>query len=91
MEKKGSTITIAFTNAPHGFTSYDQEINGFEIAGSDKIFHPARATINRNTIQVSSDAIADPVAVRYAFKDWVIGNLYNTEGLPVAPFRTDDW
>ncbi len=91
MKTRGDTITITFTNAPHGFTSYDQEINGFEIAGKDKIFHSAKAIIYRNSIQVRSDETTNPVAVRYAFKDWVIGNLYNTEGLPVAPFRTDDW
>ena len=90
-KKEGNAITISFTNTPHGFTSYDQPINGFEVAGADKIFHPAEAKIFRNSIQVKSDEVSNPIAVRYAFKDWVIGNLYNTEGLPVAPFRTDDW
>ena len=91
MSTKGDTITITFTATPFGFTSYDREINAFEIAGSDRVFHPAKARIHKNSIQVSSDQVPAPVAVRYAFKDWVTGNLYNTEGLPVAPFRTDDW
>ncbi len=91
MKIKGDTITLAFTNTPHGFTSYDQPVNGFEIAGSDKFFHAAKATIYKNSIQVSSAEVSAPMAVRYAFKDWVAGNLYNTQGLPVAPFRTDDW
>lgn len=47
--------------------------------------------IHRKNIIVQSSDVAEPVAVRYLFKDWVIGNLYNTQGLPVAPFRTDDW
>lgn len=91
MSTKGDTITITFTATPFGFTSYDNEINAFEIAGSDRVFRPAKARIHKNSIQVSSDQVPTPVAVRYAFKDWVTGNLYNTEGLPVAPFRTDDW
>jgi len=91
MKKEGNAINISFTNTSHGFTSHDQPINGFEIAGADRIFHPANATIYKNTIQVKSDEISDPIAVRYAFKDWVVGNLYNTEGLPIAPFRTDNW
>jgi sialate O-acetylesterase len=91
MQKKGDTITIKFTATPFGFTSYDREINAFEIAGRDHVFYPAKARIYKNSIQVSSGEVSDPVAVRYAFKDWVIGNLYNTGGLPVAPFRTDDW
>jgi sialate O-acetylesterase len=40
---------------------------------------------------VQSDKVPTPVSVRYGFKDWAPGNLYSTEGLPVAPFRTDDW
>lgn len=91
MKKTGSTIAVSFSDAPNGFTSFDKEITGFEIAGADHVFHPAQAKIFRNTIQVHSDEVPDPVAVRYAFRDWVTGNLYNTAGLPVAPFRTDDW
>ncbi|TAM94558.1 MAG: sialate O-acetylesterase [Chitinophagaceae bacterium] len=91
MDIKGNVITVTFTNTPHGFTSWDKRISGFEIAGADKIFYPANAKIYRNSIEVESDKVPDPVAVRYAFKDWVVGDLYNTEGLPVAPFRTDNW
>ena len=91
LKKNGDTIIITFTNAPRGFTSNDEPINAFKIAGNDKIFHPAKAKIYKNSIQVISDEVPKPIAVRYAFTDWVIGNLYNTEGLPVAPFRTDNW
>ena len=91
MSIKGDTITITFFNTPHGFTSFDQPIKAFEIAGKDRVFHPANASIYKNSIRVTGGDVTAPTAVRYAFKDWVTGNLYNTEGLPVAPFRTDDW
>lgn len=91
MEVKDGSAIISLTNAPNGFTSFDKEIIGFEIAGSNKSFYPAEARIVGTTIQVSSDKVSRPVSVRYGFKDWAPGNLYSTEGLPVAPFRTDNW
>ena len=62
----------------------------FEVAGEDHVFHPAKAWIERSKVYVKSDAVARPVAVRYAFKDWVDGDLY-CDGLPVSSFRTDNW
>ena len=62
----------------------------FEVAGEDRVFHPAKAWIERSKVYVKSDAVKHPVAVRYAFKDWVCGDLY-CDGLPVSSFRTDDW
>ena len=62
----------------------------FEVAGEDRVFHPAKAWIERSKVYVKSDEVKHPVAVRYAFKDWVIGDLY-CDGLPVSSFRTDDW
>jgi sialate O-acetylesterase len=91
MKIDNNSIMIAFTNAPHGFTSFGEEITGFEIAGADHIFHPAQAKIFHEAILVQSHEVSNPVAVRYVFKDWAAGNLYNTAGLPVAPFRTDNW
>lgn len=91
MTIKGDSVFITFSDAPHGFTSNDQDINGFEIAGTDRVFHPAKAKIYRKSILLINDNPSGPAAVRYAFRDWVVGNLYNTEGLPVAPFRTDNW
>jgi sialate O-acetylesterase len=67
------------------------ELKGFAIAGDDKNFVWANAVIDGNQVVVSSDQVAAPVAVRY---DWATnppGNLYNKEGLPASPFRTDDW
>ncbi|MNY65419.1 hypothetical protein D3C86_2026870 [compost metagenome] len=55
------------------------------------MFHPAKAVIKGSSITVSAETVTTPVAVRYAFKDFVIGDLYSSEGLPVSSFRTDDW
>ena len=87
---KGS-IYINFEHTPNGLYTHDKELTSFEIAGEDKVFHQAYAIISGNGVKVWNDQIKNPVAVRYAFKDWAIGHLYNTEGLPVAPFRTDNW
>lgn len=62
----------------------------FEVAGEDRVFHPAEAWIERSKVYVRSEAVPHPVAVRYAFKDWVNGDLY-CDGLPVSSFRTDNW
>ena len=70
----------------HGTTS-----NNFEVAGSDRVFHPAtKVWVNRNRVYVVCDDVKQPYAVRYAFKDWAIGDLMH-DGLPVSSFRTDDW
>jgi sialate O-acetylesterase len=66
--------------------------SAFEIAGADRKFHPAGVRIeNSTTIILASRDVPSPVAVRYAFRNDPRVNLINTEGLPAAPFRTDDW
>ena len=87
----GDNAYINFNYTPNGLTTFGKELLAFEIAGNDKVFCPAQAKISGNGIIVSSENVKTPVAVRYAFKDWVVGDVYNTEGLPLAPFRTDDW
>lgn len=87
----GSIVTINFKNAPNGLTSYGQELKHFEIAGANKIFRPAKAVIRGGTVLVSAPEIKEPVAVRYAFKNFVIGDLFGTEGFPVSSFRSDEW
>jgi len=82
---------LSFDNIALGLTAYDQKLISFELAGDDKIFHPADAVISGKTVVVKSIAVKKPVAVRYAFKDNAVGNLYNVEGLPLGPFRTDNW
>ncbi len=82
---------LSFDNAPMWLTAYGQELKQFEIAGTDKVFYPAKAEIKRSKIEVSSDKVSKPVAVRYAFKDFVVGDVLSTEGFPLSSFRTDNW
>ena len=85
---------VTFDNAPAGLFPTFSELEGFEIAGADKKFYPAKAKIvgRTNTVEVWSEEVAQPVAVRYAFRNYV-GNitLRNTFGLSAFPFRTDTW
>lgn len=88
---KGNIATIKFKNVPNGLTSYGKPLTQFEVAGSDKVFRPATANIRNGTIVVSSPLVPEPVAVRYAFRDFIVGELFSTEGYPASSFRTDDW
>jgi sialate O-acetylesterase len=91
---KNDTITISFKYASLGLTSFGKPLTDFEIAGEDKIFYPANAFFTKGKqewISVTSDSVKKPVSVRYGFKNWVQGCLYNTQGLPASSFRTDDW
>ena len=90
MEIKDGTIVVTVANAPDGVVCTG-EMQGFEIAGSDKVFHPAQASGRGELITVRSEQVKSPVAVRYCFKNFVIGNVFNSRMLPLVPFRTDDW
>lgn len=87
---KDSTIVLSFTHAK-GLTARGGELKEFVIAGEDKVWQPAKARIEDGKVIVSSDAVPQPVAVRYAWKDNPEATLYNAAGLPASPFRTDDW
>ncbi|MEQ7799489.1 sialate O-acetylesterase [Pedobacter sp. ASV1-7] len=91
MSISDGTVAIKFSNAPNGLTAFGKTLELFEVAGADKVFHPANAVIKGTEVIVSAAAVPVPVAVRYAFKDFVIGDLFGTDGLPVSSFRTDDW
>lgn len=92
MKIAGNAAYIYFDRTKDGLTANGKSLENFEIAGSDHIFHPATASIiHTNQVKVQSDSVAAPVAVRYAFKNWVTGDLFNTAGLPVSSFRTDNW
>lgn len=92
MEVKDGKAILSFNHADEGF-SRESGINGFEMAGGDRIFYPASAKVDLSNkkVIVSCDKVTDPVAVRYCFKNFLIGNLYNTRELPVVPFRTDNY
>jgi sialate O-acetylesterase len=91
MKVEGSLVKLTFNNAVNGLTSYGEELSCFEVAGSGKRFYPARAIITGNGITLFCPSVTEPVAVRYAFKDYITGDLFNTEGLPASSFRTDTW
>lgn len=84
-------VTLSFSNAGNGLSSFGKPLSAFEIAGEDKVFHPATARITGAGVVLQSEKVKTPVAVRYAFKDWVTGDLFNNEGLPASSFRTDTW
>ncbi len=90
-ELKDDGIILKFKNAETGLYSYDA-LAGFEIAGEDKVFYPADAKIvDYRDVFVMSDKVPKPVAVRYAWRNWVIGTLYDANLLPASSFRTDQW
>lgn len=92
METKGNQIVLSFDHVGSGLLAKDGgTLRGFAIAAADKKFVWADARIVGNTVVVSSPAVPDPVAVRYAWAENPVCNLYNREGLPANPFRTDDW
>lgn len=93
MDIYGDKVEISFENVGKGLTSFRKPLSGFEIAGADKVFYPAEAKFGKDakTVIVSSKNISEPVAVRYAFKDYVKGSLFNMFGLPASSFRTDEW
>ena len=85
-----SSIRIRFSHA-EGLINRPSDRNAFEIAGADRIFHPATAKVDGNELVVSSPEVKAPVAVRYAWSSYPSATLYNGAGLPASPFRTDDW
>jgi len=93
MEKKDQKIYINLKNAEQGISPMWTDLKGFEIAGADKVFYAAKAEIETSTarLAVSSIKVPDPVAVRYAYKNFVEASIFGLSGIPVAPFRTDNW
>lgn len=92
MRLEGDSIRIRFRGVYGGLVARGSEFpRGFAIAGADRKFVWASAHIEGDSVVVSSPEVKQPVAVRYAWADNPQGNLYNSAGLPAAPFRTDDW
>jgi sialate O-acetylesterase len=93
MKKDGNKIVLKFKNVAGGLTPLEsKDFQGFAVAGEDRKWHWADAKKTANdTIEVSSKDVAEPVAVRYAWADNPVCNVYNSALLPLTPFRTDDW
>ena len=84
---KGSRIEVYFDHIANGLVS-NGKLTGFEVAGKDRVFHPALAKISKNKIVVSSNKVIKPVHVRYGWKNWFVGTLFNSEGLPASSFSS---
>jgi len=91
MKIEKNKIRIFCHNADNGLYCPDKEITHFKIAGEDRQFIDAKAKIDGNTIVVFNREVKQPVAVRFAFDNISIPNLFSKEGLPVSLFRTDNW
>jgi sialate O-acetylesterase len=98
MNIKDDKVMIHFNNECGGMSRFT-DIQGFEIAGADRVFHPAKAEhfwqpgggAWDECFVISSPEVKQPVAVRYCFRNFLLGNLGNAGGLPLFPFRTDNW
>lgn len=95
IELKGDTAVIRLTDPYVGLNPYEN-MPGFEAAGDDHIYYPAKATLKQDkewkfTIEVTSDQVKDIKGVRYNFKNFAVGEIHNMLGMPLVPFRTDDW
>jgi sialate O-acetylesterase len=95
MEQKGNQIILHFDHVGGGLVAKgatgNPVLKGFAVAGADRKFVWAQARIEGDTVVVSSDKVAEPIAVRYAWADNPPCSLYNKAGLPASPFRTDSW
>lgn len=96
MEVRDGHAYLKFDYAPNGLYFSESNPAGFEVAGEDRVFYPAQARVTpafwgNEGIEVWSEKVPDPVAVRYGYKSFVKGSLYNNAGLPASSFRTDNW
>ncbi len=91
VKQERDRMIIYFSFAGGGLRSGKEGLSGFTIAGKDRQFITANARIEGNTVIVWSDAVKEPAAVRFGWTQFPHASLYNQEGLPASPFRTDDW
>ncbi|MDX1964432.1 MAG: sialate O-acetylesterase [Pirellulales bacterium] len=88
---EGNKAILKFKHVGQGLEARGGELSGFTIAGEDKKFHNATAKVEGDTVVVTADAVTKPVAVRYGWANYPQVNLWNKDGLPASPFRTDDF
>ena len=90
MSKSGNEIILEFDYAINGLKAGEDGLKGFEIAGEDKVFYKAEATIVNNTIILEAGGINEPQHARYAWRDDSSASLFNAEGLPASSFSTEN-
>ena len=92
MSVERNRIRVRFEHVGSGLYIDGESVNKLQIAGDDRVFHHAEGQVTPSgELLVSSENVSNPVAVRYGFEDWVKGNLFSVNGLPVSSFRTDNW
>ena len=89
--REGNALRVRFTHAGAGLIARGGAVTSLEVAGADRVFHPASEVIEGDTMLVSSWEANEPMAVRYAWTNSPLANLYNGDGLPAVPFRSDNW
>lgn len=87
----GDKAILRFSHVGGGLEARGDKLTGFTIAGEDKVWHNADAKIEGDTVVVTSDKVSKPVAVRFGWANFPVVNLWNKDGLPATPFRTDSW
>jgi sialate O-acetylesterase len=90
-KKEGAAMRVSFTSTGGGLVAKDGTLKSFAIAGEDRKWVWAEAKIDGDSVVLSSPQVPNPVAVRYAWAANPEATLFNKEGLPAGPFRTDDW
>jgi sialate O-acetylesterase len=91
MQVEGDKAILSFDHVGRGLVAKDGELKGFAVAGPDRKFVWAKAEIKGDKVIVSSSSVPNPAAVRYGWADFPVVNLFNKEGLPASPFRTDNF
>jgi sialate O-acetylesterase len=91
MEVKKGKVYVQFDHAPNGLVIKGKNLTELYVAGIDKQFYPAEARLEKGQLVLWSKQVKEPVAVRFGFANTAVGNLFSKEGLPVNPFRTDEW
>ena len=91
MEVKGDRAVLRFENVGKGLVAQGGPLQGFAIAGDDRKFVNAQAEFQGETIVVHADGVTSPTAVRFGWANYPVVNLWNADGLPASPFRTDDF
>lgn len=89
---EGGKAVVSMNVGPMGLSPMGQDLTGFELAGEDRQFHPASARVKDGSkLIVSSPDVPNPQAVRYCWRNWSVGTVFNGFGIPALPFRTDSW
>ncbi|HVZ55976.1 MAG TPA: sialate O-acetylesterase [Chitinophagaceae bacterium] len=91
MDLRQGKAYLSFSDAPGGLVIRGKAVRELYVAGQDQVFYPAEARLEGEQLVVWSRQVREPVAVRFGFSNAAVGNLFSRGGLPLCPFRTDNW